>query len=139
MYLYRKVLINMYAVEFRVISTPQERAPLQQTGRVDRTNEIAKAVDAPKKKEQPIPVVRDEANNDAREEARRQELEQILEQTAGADRYLRFEKHDKTGKWMVRVCDSQTDEVIKEIPPERILDMVGRFCELAGLLVDEKV
>ena len=129
----------MYAVEFRVISTPQERAPLQQTGRVDRTNEIAKAVDAPKKKEQPIPVVRDEANNDAREEARRQELEQILEQTAGADRYLRFEKHDKTGKWMVRVCDSQTDEVIKEIPPERILDMVGRFCELAGLLVDEKV
>mgnify|MGYP000294844943 CR=1 FL=1 len=129
----------MYAVEFRVISTPQERAPLRQTGRVDRTNEVAKAVDAPKKKEQPIPVVKDEANSAAREEARRQQMEEILEHTAGADRYLRFEKHEKTGQWMVRVCDSETDEVIKEIPPEKILDMVSRFCELAGLLVDEKV
>lgn len=129
----------MYAMEFRVISTPQERAPLRQTGRVDRANEVAKAVDAPKKKEQPIPVLKDEARSDVQDEVRRQQLEEILDQTAGADRYLRFEKHEKTGQWMVRVCDSETDEVIKEIPPEQILDMVGRFCELAGLLVDEKV
>jgi len=139
MYLYRKVLVIMYAVEFRVISTPQELTPLQQPERVNRTNEIAKAVDAPKKKEQPVPVINDEAGSDVQDEARRQQLEKILEQTAGADRYLRFEKHEKTGQWMVRVCDSDTDEVIKEIPPEQILDMVGRFCELAGLLVDETV
>ena len=139
MYLYRKVLIMMYAVEFRVISTPQELTPLQQTERVDRTQEVTKAVEASAKTEQPVPVVRDEANNNAKEEARRAELEEILEQTAGAGRYLRFEKHEKTGHWIVQICDSETDEVIKEVPPEKMLDMVSKFRELAGLLVDKKV
>jgi len=129
----------MYAVELRVISTPQDPTPLQHTGRVGRTKEIAKAVDAPSQKEQPVPVLKDEAKRDAGEEARRRQLEEILDQTAGANRYLRFEKHEKTGHWIVQICDSDTDEVLKEIPPEKILDMVSKFCELAGLLVDEKV
>lgn len=40
---------------------------------------------------------------------------------------------------MVKVVNTETDEVIREIPPEKILDMVAKMWELAGIMVDEKV
>jgi flagellar protein FlaG len=39
---------------------------------------------------------------------------------------------------MVKIVDKQSKEVIKEIPPEKILDMVAQMCENAGLFIDEK-
>jgi flagellar protein FlaG len=33
----------------------------------------------------------------------------------------------------------ETGEVIREIPPEKFLDMVAKLQELAGILVDEVV
>ncbi|EOD00376.1 flagellar protein FlaG [Caldisalinibacter kiritimatiensis] len=54
------------------------------------------------------------------------------------DRKLEFSIHEKTKEIMVKVIDTSTDEVIREIPPEKILDMVAKMWELAGILVDEK-
>ena len=34
--------------------------------------------------------------------------------------------------------EKETKEVIKELPPEKTLDMIAKAWELAGLLVDEK-
>jgi flagellar protein FlaG len=39
---------------------------------------------------------------------------------------------------MVKVVDVQNDEVIKEIPPEEVLDTVARIREMIGLLVDKR-
>jgi flagellar protein FlaG len=39
---------------------------------------------------------------------------------------------------MVKVIDNETQEVIQEIPPEKILDMVAKMWEVAGILVDER-
>lgn len=55
------------------------------------------------------------------------------------DRKLEFSIHEKTKEIIVKVIDTNTDEVIREIPPEKILDMVARLWEMAGILVDEKV
>jgi len=52
---------------------------------------------------------------------------------------LQFSIHEKTKEIMVKVLDSRTEEVIREIPPEKILDMVAKIWELAGIIVDEKV
>ncbi len=52
---------------------------------------------------------------------------------------LKFSIHDETKEIMVKVIDEKTDEIIREIPPEKILDMVGHMWELAGILVDKKV
>ena len=49
-----------------------------------------------------------------------------------------FKFHEKTNRIMITVKDSETDEVIKEIPPEKTLDMIAKSLELAGLLVYEK-
>ena len=49
-----------------------------------------------------------------------------------------FSYHEKTKRISITVRDSDTKEVIKEIPPEKTLDMIAKTLELAGLLVDEK-
>lgn len=49
-----------------------------------------------------------------------------------------FKYHDDTNRISITVMDSETQEVIKEIPPEKALDMLAKAWELAGLMVDEK-
>lgn len=54
-------------------------------------------------------------------------------------RNLKFELHEKLDKYYVTVIDSNTKEVIKEIPPRKILDMYAAMAEFMGLLVDRKI
>lgn len=51
---------------------------------------------------------------------------------------LSFKYHDDTNRISITVKDSDTDEVIREIPPEKALDMLAKAWELAGLMVDER-
>lgn len=49
-----------------------------------------------------------------------------------------FSYHEPTKRVSIKVLDEETNEVIKEIPPEKSLEMVEKMWELAGILVDEK-
>ena len=49
-----------------------------------------------------------------------------------------FKYHDDTNRISITVKDTDTDEVIREIPAEKALDMLAKAWELAGLMVDEK-
>ena len=49
-----------------------------------------------------------------------------------------FGIHEKTNRVTIKLVDKETKEVIKELPPEKTLDMIAKAWELAGLLVDEK-
>ena len=49
-----------------------------------------------------------------------------------------FKYHEETNRISITVIDKETDEVIKEIPPEKTLDMIAKAWELAGLMVDER-
>lgn len=55
------------------------------------------------------------------------------------DRRFEFSIHEKTNQIMVKVIDVNSDEIIREIPPEKILDMVACMWEIAGIIIDEKV
>jgi len=50
---------------------------------------------------------------------------------------LRFAQHEKTNRMVITVVDRDTEEVIREIPSEKILDMVAQMWDAAGLFVDE--
>lgn len=52
--------------------------------------------------------------------------------------HLKFEIHEKTKEVMVRIVRDDTGEVVKEVPPEKMLDMVAKIWETLGILVDEK-
>lgn len=49
-----------------------------------------------------------------------------------------FSYHEATNRISIKVLDKDTDEVIREIPPEKTLEMLEKMWELAGILVDEK-
>lgn len=49
-----------------------------------------------------------------------------------------FSYHEETKRISIKVMDQDTGEVIREIPPEKTLDMIAKSLELAGILVDEK-
>ncbi len=52
---------------------------------------------------------------------------------------LRFSIHEGTREVIARIVNRETGEVIREIPPEKFLDMIAKLRELAGLFIDELV
>lgn len=62
----------------------------------------------------------------------------INKKIAPTQTQLQFSYHEKTHRISITVRDKETDKVIKEIPPEKTLDMIAKSLELAGILVDEK-
>ena len=71
--------------------------------------------------------------------------EQIKSAISEANRKIRmtntrceFQYHEKTNRVSIKVIDKSTDEVVREIPPEKTLEMVEKMWELAGLFVDER-
>jgi flagellar protein FlaG len=51
---------------------------------------------------------------------------------------LQFTVHKASGRTMVQVTDADTGEVIREIPPEEILNLAARLDEMVGLIFDQK-
>ena len=65
-------------------------------------------------------------------------LSEINKKIAPTQTECSFKYHEKTHRISITVKDKETDKVIREIPPEKTLDMLAKTLELAGLLVDEK-
>lgn len=73
------------------------------------------------------------------EEAARQIRATVAEANFKATRTrCEYSVDEKTNRISIKMIDEQTDEVIKEIPPEKSLEMLAKVWELAGILVDEK-
>lgn len=49
-----------------------------------------------------------------------------------------FGIHEGTNRITVKIVDKETKEVLKEVPSEKMLDMIAKVWEYAGLFVDEK-
>jgi len=49
-----------------------------------------------------------------------------------------FGIHEGTNRITIKIVDRDTKKVIKELPPEKTLDMIAKVWEMAGILVDEK-
>lgn len=62
-------------------------------------------------------------------------MNEFLEPTTTA---VKFQFHEKLNEYYVQIVDSKTDEVLKEIPNKKFLDMYASMTELMGLIVDEK-
>jgi len=50
---------------------------------------------------------------------------------------LQFTLHEGSGEYVVKVINTEDHSVIREIPPERVLDMVAHFKKMLGLIVDK--
>lgn len=50
---------------------------------------------------------------------------------------LKFEFHEKLNEYYVTIINPDTNEVVKEIPPKKLLDAYASMAELMGFIVDE--
>jgi flagellar protein FlaG len=77
-------------------------------------------------------------NGQASEKQIRAAIEHVQQASKISRTKCEFSYHEATKRVSIKVIDKDTDEVIKEIPPEKSLEMVEKMWELAGILVDEK-
>ncbi len=66
-------------------------------------------------------------------------VESLNETLDALDKGLRFDVHEGTERLMVRIVHRKSDEVLREIPPEEVLDMMAKIQEMVGLLIDERI
>ncbi len=63
-------------------------------------------------------------------------LNKLLE---NRDTHLSFRLHEKLNEYYVQIVNNGTNEVIREIPSKRLMDVFVEMQQMLGLLVDEKV
>lgn len=51
----------------------------------------------------------------------------------------KFKYHEGLDRYYVTVVNRETDEVIKEIPPKKLLDAFYEMQKMVGMIVDEKI
>lgn len=53
--------------------------------------------------------------------------------------HAEYSVYKKLNTIMIKIINDETNEVIMELPPEKILDLVTKLCELNGVIVDKDV
>lgn len=51
----------------------------------------------------------------------------------------KFVLHEGLDRYFVQVVDTETEEVVKEIPPKKLLDAFYEMQKLVGMIIDEKI
>lgn len=99
------------------------------------------------KNKQPVEVSKQSENYKVEKNSNKQlsekETIKLIEEAnntlVGYNTAAEYSIHEKTHQIMIKIINTETKEIIKEIPSEKILDLVAKFCEMAGLFVDEKI
>ncbi|WP_042170068.1 flagellar protein FlaG [Paenibacillus gorillae] len=66
-------------------------------------------------------------------------IDRIMQSIQGPNTTVERSVHEATNHILYKVKDKETGEVIREIPEEKLLDLVAKQLELNGILIDEKV
>lgn len=110
-------------------------------GAAQAANQAAKTTDPPR----PTQDAQKQDNQDPSKQDQRSLKEQLEEATKKANDSMQFLRSnlqfsvDKdTGMQVVKVINSQTNEVIRQIPSDEMLQIAKRLDELKGLLIHEK-
>ena len=116
--------------------------PVQETAEfTDDTAEVTKAPDPQTVKVKQTSEKSDDGNNEGGEsqpsfEQVKKAIETINKKVKNST--VQFGIHEETNRITIKVVDKDTDEVIREVPAEKTLDMIAKAWELAGIVVDEK-
>lgn len=92
---------------------------------------------------QPINKQATEQQDKRQQELSKEKVEKVIHSMNDflkeANTHLKFEFHDDLKEYYVTVVDDTTNEVVKEIPSKRLLDMYAAMTDYLGLLVDRTV
>ncbi|MDP7420422.1 MAG: flagellar protein FlaG [bacterium] len=89
----------------------------------------------------PRPVVTPEVSSGQIVIENMQNIEQIVSHlqdlASSFNRKLVFAVDKRTNRILVKVIDKNTDKVVRELPPDEIVDMVARLKEYVGAIFDK--
>lgn len=83
-------------------------------------------------------LAKTEANKDKLQRAV-ESLNEFMEDHMPKPTSSKFRFHEGLERYYVQVVDPQTDEVIKEVPPEKLLNAFYEMQKMVGMIVDEKI
>lgn len=106
---------------------------VQAAEQVDRTTSV---VENAREKGQTESGEQQGKNQQATNEQIRKAVEQLNKKIGNSEAI--FGIHEATNRVTIKIVDKDTKEVIKELPPEKTLDMIAKVWDMAGILVDEK-
>ena len=113
------------------------RAKVEQTENVGISNNIAKATVALDTKQTSGEGTGSNAQDQEKQNAQiKKAVEDINKKAVNSEAI--FGIHEATNRVTIKIVDKDTKKVIKELPPEKTLDMIAKVWEMAGLMVDEK-
>lgn len=80
-------------------------------------------------------------NLEERSKLEREKLDKAMEQLRNSlpNAEARYDIHEETNRIMIKLVDKDTNEVIREIPDEKILDIIAKCQQVSGVLVDHSV
>lgn len=82
-------------------------------------------------------------SNSLSKEQRKHTIPQLVDQVnkklEEAGTYIQVKVHEKTNTIMVVVLKDETNEVVREIPSEKMIDVMYNLSNKVGLFVDEKM
>ena len=108
------------------------------TSATDKSNEVI--VDSAKSAASNVAVsVGQAADNDkAKKQAESMADVKDIRKVLNNNTIAEFGYNEPTNRITIKIKDKDTDEVIKEIPSEKALEMLAKAWELAGIIVDER-
>jgi flagellar protein FlaG len=65
-------------------------------------------------------------------------VEELSDLVQSVRRELKFSVDEESGRTVIRVIDSDTGETIRQIPPEEVLTLLGRFRDQQASLIREQ-
>lgn len=127
---------NLAVDRFNTAETTTSRQGSQQVEQTSKNNQDSMQVQIEKK------VKEKEVQRTKEQETDIQELKEAIDQANKSfkpmNRRFEYSVHEALHRVSVTVIDSNTDEIIREIPSEKLLDMVANMLEVAGIIVDER-
>lgn len=63
-------------------------------------------------------------------------MNEMLEVTNNTSKFM---YHEGLDRYYVTIVDRETEEVVKEVPPKRLLDSYYEMQKMLGMIVDEKI
>lgn len=107
-------------------------ATVQEVQKIDKTLNVVQ--DARQKENH------NENSEQGKEQPTKEQIKKAVEQMNKkmADSEAVFGIHEDTNRVTIKIVNKDTKEVIKELPPEKTLDMIAKVWEMAGILVDER-
>ena len=66
-------------------------------------------------------------------------VESVNKDFEADNKRMEYTYHKETKTYVIKVIDTKTDEVIKQIPSQKLLDYASGLMEHMGIIVDKKI